>query len=403
MILDPVETLKQLVAIPSVNPMGRETDDPTFGEARLTDHLEALFSQIGLPTFRQPVAPGRDNLIAWLEGDVPPSQVGPVLLLDAHQDTVPVEGMTVDPFGAEQRAGRIYGRGACDTKGGMAAVLAAVSRLARQKPHPRPTIVVSFTVNEEYGFTGARRLTQLWNGTGSQVFSCKPHAAVVMEPTGLDVVVASKGMIRWNCTTRGRASHSSCPEAGENAVYRMARAVTAIEHYASELAASDPHPLCGTPTASVGTIHGGISVNIVPDRCTIEIDHRVPPEECPEALRQRLIDDLAGATGADVLLEHDWPTLIAPPLSDRTNGVLADRLFRAADEFSGECRPRGVSYAANAAFYSAAGVPSVIFGPGFIEQAHTADEWVAEDQIHKATEILYRFCVNEWSGLHDAP
>jgi acetylornithine deacetylase len=125
MILDPVDLLAELVKIPSVNPMGREALGPPYLEGRLTDYLEGLLQRLGLAVERQSVLPGRENLLAVLPGEAANAD-GPVILLDAHQDTVPVDGMTVEPFGAEIRDGRLYGRGACDVKGGMAAILAAV-------------------------------------------------------------------------------------------------------------------------------------------------------------------------------------------------------------------------------------------------------------------------------------
>ncbi len=235
MRLDPIETLAQLVAIPSVNPMGKEgVSGPPFCEDRLTVYLEETFRRLGLAVERQPVAPGRENVIARLDGELPPRRGGQVVLLEAHQDTVPVEGMTIEPFRPEVRDGRLYGRGACDTKGGMAAMLAAVARLAEQRPPGMPTIVMSCTVNEEYGFTGASILTGLWTVRTGGIIPRRPHAAVVAEPTGLNVVVAHKGMVRWKCHTSGRAVHSAQPEAGENAVYKMARVLLAIERYAQQ-------------------------------------------------------------------------------------------------------------------------------------------------------------------------
>ncbi len=395
MILDPVEILKQLVAIPSVNPMDREPTGPIFGEARLTDFLEETFSRIGLTTFRQPVSPGRENFIARLDGDAGSAREGRLLLFDAHQDTVPVEGMTVEPFQPLQREGRLHGRGACDVKGGMAAIIAAAARLADRRPSPRPTIVVACTVNEEHGFSGASRLTKLWDEDGGEIVPRRPDAAIVAEPTDLDAIVAHKGVIRWRCHALGCAGHSSRPVAADNAIYRMARVVAAIERYAAELETAGPaHPLCGRRTLSVGTIRGGSSVGTVPDRCTIEIDCRPPPGESPEEARQQLIDHLSQPAITSFPLEHDLPFMSGPPLSDRDNERLADRLLRSAGEVVGRCRWLGVPYATNAAFFAAAGVPSVVFGPGSIEQAHTADEWISLDQLRQATEIIHRFCLS---------
>jgi acetylornithine deacetylase len=419
MTADPVELLERLVAIPSVNPMGRSAVDATFGEARLTEYLESAFSQMSLATWRQPVEPGRENLLARLDGDLPPDRGGRVLLLDAHQDTVPVEGMTIEPFRPDRRAGRLYGRGACDDKGGLAAILAAVARLAAARPLGMPTVLVACTVNEEYGFSGAKRLAELWTSDGISWAGRKPDAALVMEPTGLDVVVAHKGVVRWQCSARGRAAHSAQPEAGQNAIYSMARAVTALERLAGDLWHGPAHALCGAATLSVGTIHGGTSVNTVPDRCTIEIDYRLPPGQDPEVARRALIAALAaelpekgdsphlcaapsgpfrqmGTVPFFVDLEHDVPYMQAPPLSDELNGPLADRLGAVVTAVAGGCRRAAVPYATNAAFYAAADVPSVVFGPGSIRQAHTADEWIPLDQLGHAAEILYRFCQAPW-------
>jgi len=390
--LDPVKVLTELIAVPSVNPMGRSVEGPPFGESRLTDHLERLLKDIGLATRRQAVEPGRENLLATLDGQVPASQGGRLVLLDAHQDTVPVEGMTVEPFRAVVRDGRLYGRGACDTKGGMAAMLAAISRLAEERPTGMPIVVLSCSVNEEYGFGGARQMAKAWGEGGQGLVPRRPDAAIIAEPTELDVVTVHKGVVRWKCHTRGRAAHSSRPEAGDNAIYKMARAVTAIEKYARDVVGTlATHPLCGPATLSVGTITGGVSVNTVPDRCTIEIDRRLAPGEKPDAARQHLIDYLREKASLGFTLEHDPPFMEGPPLADQHNRPLADRLAKAAAGLAAPCRAVGVPYGTDGALFAATGVPTVIFGPGSIAQAHTADEWIALDQVEKAAEIYYRF------------
>ena len=387
MILDPIETLEQLVAIPSVNAMGGLIEGPFVGEARLTAHLEDLFRRTGLAVERQPVAPGQENILARLDGD------DSILLIDAHQDTVPVEGMTIEPFRPLRREGRLYGRGACDTKGGMAAMLAALSRLAQERPAGRPTIVAACTVNEEDGFSGAERLPQLWAGGRSPILPRRPDAAVVLEPTRLDVVVAHKGVIRWRCVAHGRAAHSSTPEAGENAIYKMARAIAALERYANQvLPRTQSHPLCGRATLSVTMIRGGVGVNVVPDRCSMEIDLRVPPGQQPEAARGEVIEYLAQAAGLDFELEHEPPAMRGSPLSDQNNAALAGRLSAAVAQVAGQCRPLGMAYATDGGNLSAAGIPTVVFGPGSPAQAHTADEWIALEQLEQAAEVLYRFC-----------
>ena len=192
---DSLATLADLVRRPSVNPMGRDVSGPEYLEGRITDYLVQRFSAAGLPWARQPVAPGRDNLLARLEATVPGA---PTILWDAHQDTVPVDGMTIDPFLPLVRDGRLQGRGACDVKGGMAAMLVGLERLIGSA-QPRPvSILFTATVNEEFGFSGARAIASLWSGAGvvspgdgparNLVGPARPVAGIVAEPTSLDVV-----------------------------------------------------------------------------------------------------------------------------------------------------------------------------------------------------------------------
>jgi acetylornithine deacetylase/succinyl-diaminopimelate desuccinylase family protein len=394
MPLDPVQTLRELVRIPSVNPMGRAVDGPEFYEHRVTDYLQALFTRLGLPWQRQQVEPRRENIVARLDGTIAPDKGGAVLMLEAHQDTVPVDGMTIDPFAAEERDGRIYGRGACDIKGGMAAMLTAVSRLIEDRPANLPTIMIVCTVNEEQGFTGAKAITKLWQ-TSDSIFPRKPDAAIVAEPTSLDVVVAHKGCVRWECRIRGRAVHSSRPELGDNAIYKMARVLRVLERYQREVAPTlGEHPRCGRPSLSVGTITGGISVNTVPDECVIKIDRRLLPDEEPAVAMQHVVEYLAHDTTIDFPVHHDPPFLPSRGLPDHHNTNLGEQVRSTAESVSAGRKLIGVPYGTDASTFQNAGVPSVVFGPGSIDQAHTADEWIETNGLHQAAEVLYRFARN---------
>jgi acetylornithine deacetylase/succinyl-diaminopimelate desuccinylase-like protein len=399
MKLDLPATLSDLVAIPSVNPMGRSASGPEFYEYRVTEYLERLFARLGLPSVRQTIAPLRENIIARLDGAVPPEQGGPILLFEVHQDTVPVDGMTIEPWTPVIRDGRLYGRGACDVKGGMAAMLAAMARLVNERPPNRPTVILACTVNEEHGFTGASGLCGLWTGGPTPIFPRPPEAAIVAEPTRLDVVVAHKGVIRWRCHAHGRAAHSSQPEAGDNAIYRIAQVVTALAGYHRQVLADfGSHPLCGRSTLSVGTIAGGISVNTVPDRATIEIDRRLIPGEDPDWAYRQVLDYLATALGdpeAARHIKHDPPFIQNAGLSDETNSDLAERLATAVRGVTGKASKIGVPFGTDAAAIARSGVPAVVFGPGSIDQAHTADEWVPLDEVEHAAETLFRVAA-EW-------
>ncbi len=395
MPLDLVETLRELVSIPSVNPMGRPVSGPEFFEYRVTDYLQGLFERLGLPWQRQPIEPKRENILVRVDGEVSPLDGGPLILLEAHQDTVPVDNMTIDPWDPVVRDGRVYGRGSCDIKGGMAAMLAALARLANQPKAGRPTVVLACTVNEEHGYSGAASLDQLWNH-GDSILPRRPDVAIIAEPTDLHVVRAHKAAARWKCRTKGRASHSSRPHLGDNAIYRMCRVVAALEAYQNEFIPTLPqHARCGAATLSVGTISGGISVNTVPDECVIEIDRRVLPGEEPRAVYNQVIDFITARLGDDAQkVIHDEPYSLSLALDDKNNGELAARLQEAAKPTFAECDQVGVPYGTDASVIAAFGVPSVVFGPGSIDQAHTADEWLEIEQLEKATEILYRFLKN---------
>ena len=394
----------QLVQLPSVNPMGRQLDVDYCFEHRVTDFLAALFERWGLVFERHVVSSGaeadppRENILAVLPGQAPLHLGGEshggesILLLEVHQDTVPVDGMTISPWSGEIRDGRVFGRGACDIKGGMASILSAVSRLREVSPAQRPTVVVACTVNEEHGFTGASQLRELWLSGTSEVLPRAPDAIIVAEPTLLDVVVAHKGCIRWACHTHGVATHSSQPQAGKNAIYTMAPILAALEVYAREIAPTlGQHPLLTTSTLSVGTIQGGVSVNTVPDHCSIEIDHRALPGQDPFELRQRAIDfvtsrveDMSQVTFAD-------PTIVAGGLSDDHNRALAESLAQTIRARGGRGQCIGVPYGTDAAVLSVDGVPTVVFGPGDIAQAHTKDEWVSIEQLIQASDVLFDF------------
>ena len=391
MPLDVIQTLSDLVSLPSVNPMGRAADGPEYFEYRVTEYLEKLFGKLGVPFARQSVAPKRDNIIARIDGDKPPDQGGKLVMFEAHQDTVPVAGMTIEPWTPSVRDDRLYGRGACDIKGGMAAMLAAVARLADVRPDDMPTIIMACTVNEEHGYSGATELAKLWRQPGA-IIPRMPDAAVVAEPTQLQVVVAHKGCIRWRCHAGGRATHSSQPHLGDSAIFKMARALEALERYQRDVVPTlASHPLCGHPTLNVGTIVGGLSVNTVPDSCTIEIDRRVVPGEDPEFAYRHAIDFLADATDHDPAITHDKTFLFGYGLSDKNNGPLAKSMLAAARRADVASEAIGVPYGTDAAVFGAAGVPCVVFGPGSIDQAHTADEWVPINQVQQAAEALYQF------------
>ncbi|WP_158545524.1 M20 family metallopeptidase [Bremerella cremea] len=390
MPMDVVELTQRLVQIPSVNPMGHAVDQPEIQlEHRVTDFLEAFFRELGLAYERSEVAPGRDNIVGCL-----PGTSDKTIVLEAHQDTVPIDGMTVEPFGGKQVGNRIYGRGACDIKGGMAMALTVLSRLQENPSENQPTILVACTVNEECGFTGARHLAQQWASGQSKLVSGLPDAVFVAEPTEMHVVVSHKGVIRWRCHTQGQAAHSSRPAVGDNAIYRMGTVLAAIREYEQTVLNQQAEVgALGKASISVGTIQGGVSVNTVPDGCTIEIDRRVLPGESQEAIRQEVIDFIAARVDDPAKVIHDPPYMSSPglPLSD-ANQALAQRITDVASTFGVTSQHHQVAYGTDSPAFYAIGVPSVVYGPGSLLQAHTKDEFIEVEQLYQATDILEAVC-----------
>ncbi len=380
------DILSELIRIPSVNPMGGAVEPDICFEHRVSDWLETFFDSIGADHERIEATVGRDNVIARY--DAGPSK--PTILLDAHQDTVPVTGMS-DPFDPQFRDRRIYGRGACDVKGGMAAMLFAFRRLVRERPADSANVVLSCSCDEEANMSGVRQLVSYWESPASKskLLGTRPDVCIVAEPTELDIVVAHLGVLRFRVRTHGKACHASDPTQGRNAIFAMAPVIRWLEAHAQTLATgSVSHPLCGQSTLSVGLIQGGTSVNIVPDECVLEIDRRLIPGEDPVRVWELYRDELAQFRD----VECDPPFLAAPSLGVCDNANLADRLMAAIQRSGIEAKQVGVPYCTNASTIDTAGVPSVVFGPGSIAQAHTADEYVEIAQLEMAAEMYFQFC-----------
>jgi len=388
--MDPLPLLQDLVRIPSVNPMGRDLTGPEFFETRVTEYLCDFFRSLDVELETQEIAPGRANVVARIAA---PRGAG-AMVLDAHQDTVPVDGMTIPPFEPRLDGNRLYGRGACDVKGGLSVMLAAFARLSRRPDALRHSVIMCCTADEEYQALGVNTLVRSWIADppagACRLLRERPVGAIVAEPTDLDLVVAHRGATRWKIVTHGRACHSSEPQLGVNAIYRMSRIVGCLEEFAAALPTRrKAHPLCGPSTLSVGRIEGGQSVNIVPDRCEIEIDRRVIPGEDSLAVMDELRDHLAGKVDFEFEMLPPW--IVGLPLGDGENGALADGLLSSIAAQVGPRKKIGVPYGTNASRYAAAGVPSVVFGPGSIRQAHTKDEWVPVDELRQAANILESF------------
>jgi len=363
--------LRELIALPSVNPAFLPAQDPHAGERLVPGFLAATAAQAGLEVQFQPVSKGRANLLARLS---PRGKVRQRLLLAPHLDTV---NATEDQFTPRSRNGRLFGRGACDTKGSVAAMVMALCELAQGRQRPADTeITFVGLVDEEHGQAGSRTLAA--SGMGADL-------AIVGEATRLQVVTAHKGLLWLTLETRGKSAHGSCPELGRNAVHAMARIVDLMQTaYAAQLR-HRRHPLLGCATVSVGAICGGTQPNIVPDRCTILFDRRTLPGETEAGVRREIMAALRRKHLQAAFVENDLPPCL--PLETNPRLPLVARFLRSV----GQRKPVGVRYFCDASVLALGGIPSVVFGPGDIAQAHTADEWISLEALERGKRLLRRF------------
>ena len=369
-----IQTLASLVGINSVN----SSYDGGPGEREIAAWVRTFFEQRGIEVSEQEVFPGRPNVIARLPGRDASRRV----ILEAHTDTVSVLGMSIPPFEPRVEDGKMFGRGSCDTKAGLAAMMHAVASLHEDGIQPPCEVWLAAVVDEEFSYRGVVKLCEGLTG----------HAAIIAEPTGLRAVIASKGVLRWRIVVRGKAAHSGKPHLGVNAITHMARVVLALEEDHQSLAAR-VHPLLGPATVNVGMIHGGTQVNFVPDTCAIEIDRRLLPGETVAAVLahyQGLLDALrAQHPTLDAVMEP--PMLTDEALETAAASAPAQLASTLLAEMGLDRELCGVPFGSDASKLSRQGIPSLVFGPGSIDQAHAAVEYVDLAEVERAFEFYRNF------------
>ena len=366
--------LRELIALPSVNPAFRPEGDAFAGEAGVADFLAGRARKAGLDVEFQKVFPGRSNLIVRLR---PNGEVRGRVMMAPHMDTVggDVEGGKL--FRPVTRRGRLHGRGACDTKGSVAAMFESLLRVAAKGKRPSNTELVFLgLVDEEHEQAGSRHFAK---------HGFKADLAIVGEPTQLRVVTSHKGDFWLRLQTRGRSAHGSQPHRGRNAVHAMARLVHVLETEYAERLRRNRHPLLGSATVNVGTIQGGAQANVVPDECSITIDRRTLPGETEASIRGEL---------RALLRKHKIKAGIVNDKRTECLPLNTDPELPLVRKFMSVARqrkPLGVDYFCDGSPLSQGGTPSIVFGPGDIAQAHTADEWIALESLNGAPDMLETF------------
>ncbi len=352
-----------LVRIPSINP---DSEDPGFhstGEKECAERVFTYLKEAGADVSLRDVEPGRPNVVARFPSKNPNA---PRLLFAPHLDTVSVSGMTIPPFDATIHEDRLWGRGASDTKGPMAAMLWALIDSRDMLADLPVEIWFAGLVGEEAGQFGAKALAE------QERFDF----VIAGEPTSLQVVHTHKGASWLHVTTHGHAVHASRPAAGENAIYKMATAIDVLRNKVAPILAEKHHPLLGTSTLSVGTIRGGSKVNIVPDFCEAHVDIRTIPGVDASFVTSMLEESVPDIS---VILRSSEPLLTDPanPFIQKLQSIGAGLT--------------GAPWFCDAAVFASKGCPAVAIGPGSIDQAHTADEFISISDLEEGAAFFSRF------------
>ena len=367
-----IELLTDLVRTPSVSP---EIPGGT-GEAAMAAKVAAYAESCGAEVVYQEALPGRPNVVGTLEAD----PGAPVLMLEAHMDTVALGAMTRGHEPWLDATGLLHGRGACDTKGSLAAMLLTLRRVSRESVRPC-TLVLAATVDEEAGSTGADTLA---------ASSVTADGAIVGEPTSLDIVRAHRGGRFWKISTAGISAHSSRPDLGDNAIYHMADVIRVLREEFTRRLVGRRHPLCGDSTFSAGRIRAGTSFNVVPDHCELIFDRRFLPTERLEDVDAELDEVLGIARERFPGLQVEAvPEVVAGSLDTPEDAGVVRALIAACEAVTGRAAIAGAPYGSDAASLAAVGIPSVLCGPGDIAVAHSQDEWVPIAEVVQASEVYY--------------
>jgi acetylornithine deacetylase len=361
--MDPaIRFLRNLVAINSVNP----TLVPGApGEAAVADAIASEMRRLGLDVSVEEVVPGRPNVIGVLEGRAK----GRSLMFCGHTDTVGVAGMT-DPFIPVERNGRLYGRGSQDMKGGVAAMIAAAGQLA-ERGLAAGRVIVAAIVDEEHSSVGADALVRKWTA----------DAAVVTEPTDLEIAIGHKGFAWVEVEVAGKAAHGSRPKDGEDAILRMGRVLGQLELLDRQLQLRPAHALVGTGSLHASFVNGGHELSSYPDRATLQMERRTLPGEPESTALDEVQAILDGLSGTDPTFRAAARHLFSRPAYEvPADHVLPRALSEAVSSGGRIPRITGASFWTDAAVLGHAGIPSILFGPGGAG-LHSIEEYVNVEDV----------------------
>ena len=351
------------------------------GEGDVARLLCSVLQEWGFHAELMPASPGRPNVVARIG-----KPGGRSLMFNGHLDVVGVEDMMHAPFDAHEEHGRIYGRGASDMKGGVAAMCAAAARASDSLGDGE--IIVAAVVDEEYESLGTRELVRS---------GIRADAAIVTEPTRLAIMPAHRGFAWYDVQLTGRAAHGSRYDIGRDAILHAGLVLAEIGVLDTEILGSRPqHALLGRPSIHASLIEGGTGMSTYPERCSIKLERRTLPGERPESIHAEVEAACERARRRRPELDATVRVLLVQASSDvSTSAPIVRALHHALESCDEEVRIAGMSAWTDAAILNEAGIPSICFGPGDMSLAHAAEEYIEVDEIRRATDVLVRLAT-EW-------
>jgi acetylornithine deacetylase len=363
--------LTDLIARPSVNPMERPWQGKEPVERQVADYIEGLFAPYGARLERQAVSAMHESLLL----EIPGQTDQPGRLFESHMDTVPADDWPDRAFIPRVEGDTVYGRGACDDKGCLAAmILAALDLLETKTVPPRPVLFLA-AGDEECGQTGIKYFRNTNRPVANAIFG---------EPTNLVPVVQHRGTIRWDITVHGKSAHTSRPELGVNAILGMVEVIQTLARCQEEARARYSSPLLPGPGLTVTMIHGGRTRNAVPDECTIAVDYRIVPGMDRQVVRDEVIRTL---DQLGLKITHKPPHTNTPPLTTSPTDPFSLEVLEICRKAAGpHIELSGVPYGTDAAWISDR-APSLVLGPGSIVSAHAIDENIDINEVVACAQI----------------
>ncbi len=365
-------TLRQLVEIESVNPILVPNGS---GEGRIAHYIGERLDALGLEVRYQNIGDDRYNVI----GIMGSTNRGRCLMLNGHTDTVGVTGMEISPLSATFDDGRVYGRGTFDMKGGLASMMMVAETLVEMRDQLSGTLILAFVADEEYASLGTEQLVREYTA----------DAAIVTEPTGLDIVVAHRGFAWATVEIFGRAAHGSRYDMGVDAIVQAGQFLNAIQEMEQRFAFSKSHPLLGRPSVHASLIQGGTDLSTYPSRCKIDIERRTLPSESQQTVENELHDIIRRLSLRDRRFQAESRVFFyRPALETSEHTDIVYTLSMAYQRVIGG-RPRiaGVGWWTDAALLNRAGISTVLFGPSG-DGAHSPIEYVDFDSLSLMTRVL---------------